>query len=208
MTDWLMKGEYLKNCNCVASCTCDTIGFPTPGPGCEGLFGMRISEGFFGDIRLDGIKWVAAVKWPGALHEGNGQMQAFIDESADAKQREALFEIFSGKHGNPLMEILSQIITTVHEPQFAPIHWEFDQKKRTAKVSVDGTVATESVPLTVPATGDEQRVVVRMPDGFEYKEMEVAVSKTLTSSGAIKLDHKNSHSSLAHITQTHEGLVA
>ena len=40
--EWLMKGRYLKNCNCVASCPCDTIGLPSPDKGCEGMAGMLI----------------------------------------------------------------------------------------------------------------------------------------------------------------------
>lgn len=30
MPDWKMKGEDLKNCNCVQSCPCDTNGNPAP----------------------------------------------------------------------------------------------------------------------------------------------------------------------------------
>jgi hypothetical protein len=37
------------------------------------------------------------VDFPGALHEGNGQSQPIIDERATAEQREALFNIMSGK---------------------------------------------------------------------------------------------------------------
>jgi hypothetical protein len=24
--EWKMKGEYMKNCNCIATCPCDTVG--------------------------------------------------------------------------------------------------------------------------------------------------------------------------------------
>ena len=33
---WRMRGQYMKNCNCIAACPCDTTGFPYPGKGCEG----------------------------------------------------------------------------------------------------------------------------------------------------------------------------
>ena len=45
---WQMRGQYMKNCNCVSSCPCDTTGFPYPGKGCEGMAGMHIIEGNFG----------------------------------------------------------------------------------------------------------------------------------------------------------------
>jgi hypothetical protein len=39
-------------------------------------------------------------QWPGAVHEGRGKCQPFVDERADAKQREALLKINVGPgHG-------------------------------------------------------------------------------------------------------------
>ncbi|MHB8630055.1 MAG: DUF1326 domain-containing protein [Aggregatilineales bacterium] len=208
MTNWKMKGQYLKNCNCAATCSCDTVGVPTPHKGCEGMSGMHIVAGNFGDVKLDGLNWAATYHWPGALHEGNGTMQPFIDVRATPEQRDALLQILSGKNGGTFFEILASIITTFHEPQFVPIQFEFDKAKRRAHVSVTGFFDTTSVPLTVPATGDEQRVIVRLPNGFEYKEMEVAQTGVLKGTGPIKFDHKNTHSSLADVEHTHEGLIA
>jgi len=205
---WKMKGHYLKNCNCIASCPCDTIGYPHPDRGCEGVVGMHIVKGHFGKVKLDGLNWAAAVHWPGALHEGNGSIQPFVDQKADHQQRDALLQILSGKAGGTLFEILATIVTTVHDPQFVPILFKFDKKKRRGQLSIPGFVETVTEPLKVPATGNEQRVTVRMPDGFEYKEMEVASAVMLKSTGAIQFDHKNTHSSLADVEHTPKGLVA
>jgi len=40
---------------------------------------------------------VFSVKWPGEIAEGNGRMQAIIDEGANAAQREALRKILHGE---------------------------------------------------------------------------------------------------------------
>ena len=144
--------------------------------------------------------------WPGALHEGNGTIEVYIDQKANPSQRDALVRILTGKEGGTLFEIFSQIVTTIHGPIFTDIQFDFDLKKRRAKVSVAGKFETESAPLIVPATGDEQRVIVRLPDGFEYKEMEVAQSKSLKSTGAIKFDWKGTHASLALVEHTEKGL--
>ena len=204
---WKMKGHYIKNCNCVPSCPCDTIGFPAPHKGCEGMAGFHIVEGHFADVKLDGLTWAVTYHWPGALHEGNGTAQPFIDQKATEAQRNALLQILSGQAGNPWFEILASIITTFYDPQFVPIEFEFDKAKRRARVSIAGALETVSAPLTVPASGKEQRVNIRMPDGMEYKEMEVAQTVVLTGTGAIKFDHKNSHSSLADVEHTNQGLV-
>ena len=208
MSNWKMKGQYLKSCNCLATCPCDTIGVPAPHKFCEGVVAMNIQEGHFDGVNLSGLRWAAAVHWPGALHEGNGTLEAFVDESANEAQRNALLTILTGQAGGTLFEILSQVITTVHGPHFVKIDLEIDKAKRRARFSIPGFIETTTEPLTVPATGDEQRVIVQMPGGFEYKEMEVAQTGTLKSTGAIKFDWQKTHSSLADVEHTDEGLVA
>src|SRR5215470_6475746 len=205
---WRMKGQYIKNCNCIATCPCDTVGFPYPEKGCEGMAGMYIREGNFGNVKLDGLSWVVTYAWPGALHEGNGTVQPFIDRDASEDQRFALLTILSGKAGNAWFEVLASVVTTVHDPQFVPITWEFDKRRRKARVNIPGLLETESVPLTIPATEDEQEVIVRMPKGMEYKEFFVAQSKVLKGTGLLKFDYKGRHSSLADVDHTHEGLQA
>jgi hypothetical protein len=203
-----MKGQYLKNCNCLATCPCDTIGFPAPHDFCEGLVAMQIQEGSFDGIDLSGLKWAGAVHFPGAMHEGNGDWEIYIDERASSQQREALTQILTGKAGGPLFEILAAVAPKHVGTHFVPINWEFDKEKRRARLSIPGSVETVSEPLIVPASGEEQRVIVRLPGGFEYKEMEVAQAVTMKSTGAIKFDWQKTHSSLATVEHTQEKLVA
>jgi len=79
--EWRLKGPWLKNCNCLASCPCDTIGRPTPADYCEGMVAMNIREGHFDGVNLNGLKWAMLVHFPGAIHEGNGEVQLFVDAS-------------------------------------------------------------------------------------------------------------------------------
>jgi len=115
---WRMKGQYIKNCNCIATCPCDTVGVPYPHKGCEGMGGMHIVEGHFGKTRLSGLNWIRTMWWPGPVHEGNGHLQLFVDQKATQAQRDALLQILSGKGGNPWFEILASVVTKVYEPQF------------------------------------------------------------------------------------------
>jgi hypothetical protein len=205
---WKLKGEYMKNCNCIATCPCDTIGLPYPDKGCAGMAGMHIVKGNFGDTSLDGLNWAVTYSWPGALHEGNGSVQPFIDERASEAQRNGLLQILSGQAGNKWFEILSAIVTTVHEPQFVPMQWAFDKESRRASLNIPGALRTVSSPLIVPADGSEQRVIVRMPNGMEYREFEVAQATELTGTAAIKFSYTNSHSSLALIEHSQDGIIA
>ena len=208
MTSWKMKGQYIKNCNCLATCPCDTIGVPAPHKFCEGVAAMNIQDGHFDGVSLNGLKWAAVVHWPGALHEGNGTLEAFVDQRANEAQRNALIQILTGQVGGTLFEILASVVSKIEGPHFVNIEFQFDKAKRRARVSVPGFFETTSEPLAVPPTGEEQRVIVRMPGGFEYKEMEVAYAGTLKSTGGIKFDWQRTHSSLAEVEHTEKGLVA
>src|SRR5690349_15470195 len=95
--DWRLEGDWIKNCNCAFGCPCDFNAPPTQGS-CKGLVGMRITKGHFGPTKLDGLAFAAVVDFPGALHEGNGTMQVIVDERATPEQREALFNVLSGKN--------------------------------------------------------------------------------------------------------------
>ncbi len=204
---WRMKGKHLKNCNCAFGCPCDFNAPPTYGP-CEGMVGMHIDEGHFGDVSLDGLRWAATYHWPGPLHEGNGTLLAIIDERADEKQRNALLTILSGQEQveGTFFHIISMIVSTMLEPKFLPIDFEFDLDGRTARMSVPGVFETTSEPIKNPVTGDPHRISVKIPRGFEYEEAEIA-SATIKGMGDIEFDHTNCHSSLADVTFTQSGLA-
>jgi len=207
-TDWRMKGEWIKNCNCAYGCPCDFNAPPTNGD-CIGVAGMHITEGHFGDVRLDGLSFLALVHFPGPLHEGNGTMQAIIDERATPEQRTALFGILSGDNSDEgtIFHIFTLIVSENLQPIFAPIEFDFDLEARTARVTVPGLVETTSAPIKNPVTGAPHRIQVRMPEGFEHHGAEVAHA-SLSSSAGIKFEIEAGHSSLAHVVQAPSGVAA
>lgn len=169
---------------------------------------MRIEEGNFGTVSLDGLIWAGAYHWPGPLHEGNGTFQPYVDRRATNEQRMALLTILSGQAGNPWFEVLASVVSTVLEPKFVPIDFEFDLTHRTARVAIPGELETVSEPIRNAATGAEFRVRVDLPNGMEYFKPEIATTKTLKGKGKIVFDCPPSHSSLADVEHTHRGLVA
>ncbi|MFQ5912190.1 MAG: DUF1326 domain-containing protein [Nitrospinota bacterium] len=204
---WSMKGKHVKNCNCAFGCPCDFNARPTYGP-CEGMYAMEIDQGHFGDVSLDGLRWAGTYHWPGPLHEGNGTMQAIIDERADERQRQALLTILSGQEQavGTFFQIISVIVSNVLEPQYLPIDFEFDLNGRAARVAVPGVFETTSEPIKNPVTGAPHRILVHMPEGFEYREAEIASART-KGTGDIKFDIDPGHSSLANVTFTQDGLA-
>jgi hypothetical protein len=207
-SDWRLEGEWIKNCNCAFGCPCDFNAPPTHGS-CKGLVGMRITKGHFEGTKLDGLVFAATVDFPGALHEGNGKMQPIIDERATPEQRQALFNIMSGKNSaeGTLFHIFSLIVTKIHDPLFVPFEFSFDKNGRVARLVAKGVLETEVEPIKNPVTGAPHHIQVVMPEGFEHRSAEIA-SANIHSTGAIKFDTKGTHSSLADVVQTPQGVAA
>ena len=202
MTEWHIEGEWFKNCNCDPGCPCDFNQRPTKGY-CEGMVAMRITKGHFGDIDLAGVKWGGVVHWPGAIHEGNGEMVPFVDSATTEEQRNAIFQLASGQHGDTLMSVMSFVCPTVHEPVIAPIEWSFDIESRSGSVRVGDALETEVETLRGIDPPDPYRVLVRIPGGMEYTgpndEAETALSKRIVSRGKIEFDLRDVHSSMAYV---------
>ncbi len=204
--DWRLEGEWVKNCNCAYGCPCDFNARPTQGD-CKGMVGMHITKGHFNDTPLDGLHFCASVQFPGALHEGNGQMQPIIDERATPAQREALLAILSGRHSaeGTLFHIFSAIVVKVYDPIFAPFTFRFDKSARTGRLVIPGVLDIDIEPIHNPVTGLPHRIRVVMPEGFEHRDAEVA-SANIRSTGAIQFKTQGSHSTLANVVQTPHGI--
>jgi len=205
-TEWMMRGEYVKNCSCAPGCPCDFWAPPTLHH-CTGMFAMRIRQGNFGSTNLDGIVWAGTYYWPGPLHEGNGTLQPYINDKSSEKQREALLTIMSGKAGNAWFEVVASVVSKVLDPKFVPIDFEFDLAKRHCRVVIPGEFETVTTPITDLASGDAHRILVEMPNGMEYFRPEIATTKVLKGTGAIKFDCPGAHSSLAVVEHRQTGLV-
>lgn len=199
--DWMIRGPELATCNCAWGCPCQFNALPTHGD-CRALGAIRIDEGHFGEVRLDGLKFVSLLAWPGPIHEGRGEVQLIVDERADANQRDAIIAIASGQETEPMATFFNVFASTmekVHEPITAPIDFEIDVSSRTGRLSVPGIAEMEGEPIRNPMTGAPHRARVSIPDGFEFVEAEFGSSNVRTSH-AIELAWSKGH---AHFCMLH-----
>lgn len=207
---WSIEGAWFKNCNCDPGCPCDFNQAPTTG-NCEGIIGMRIDKGHFGDVSLDGLKFAGAAYWPGRIDEGDGHILPVIDESADEAQRNAILTILSGQAGGTIFEIFSAVCPHVREPVFVPIEFEFDIDARRGRMKAGDVIETEVETLKSIGSDEPYRILVQIPGGFEYtgsdSNAETALAQRVKSAGGGELDyeHTDSHSSMAFVK--HEGKV-
>lgn len=206
--DWHIKGVEFVNCNCDFGCPCQFNSLPTHG-NCEAVAGIRVDEGYFGDTRLDGLSFAMTLKWPGAIHEGDGEAQAFIDERADEAQREGLLAIISGETSEPgatFFNVFASTLTTLHDPVFCPIEVEVELDGRRASVTVADQIEGRAEPILNPVSGEEHRARIDLPNGFEYAVAEVA-SGTSSARAAVPINLAQSHCHLATLDIGPKGIV-
>jgi hypothetical protein len=174
---WHIQGDYVEACNCDYGCPCNFNGFPSKGY-CEAIVAFKIHTGSHGTTRLDGLAVYEVLKWPKAIHDGNGVVALFIDEKATEEQRNALIKIISGAEGGLPFEILATTVSEMKGPFFVPITFESNGTK--TRVAVEGSEA-ELTPHTNPVTGEDHEVHTVLPDGFLWKDGLAAKSKTNVS---------------------------
>jgi len=209
MTPWEIQGRELINCNCIYACPCQFDALPDKGF-CQAIGAMSIDKGHYGDVRLDNLRIAMALKWPGPIHEGKGKCQPIVDASASPQQREGLLKIMSGQDTDPFATVFAVFATTfdtVFDPIFAPISFDIDITKRRATVRVGGDILKiDGEPIRNPVTGDEHRVRIDLPHGFEYEIAEVG-SGTAQARGNVAIDLKDSYAQFANIHMHNHGLI-
>lgn len=205
--DWMIKGPKIVSCNCDYGCPCEFNAPPTNDV-CEGVEAHHIDEGYFGDVRLDGLRIAGAYRWPGPVHEGGGIVQGFIDERADAAQREALITILSGLEQEPTtaFNIYGSTIETEYDPVFAPIEFSCDMDKRTGMFRVPGHLEMSLRPILNPVTGRPHRAIIRLPEGFEFREAEMADGR-FKGTGEIKFENSGCYGFLTYVAYGPQGVI-
>ena len=208
MTYWEFKGREFVNCTCEYGCNCQFNALPDKGH-CHAVAGIQIDEGKHGDTPLDGLKIAAIFKWPGPIHEGNGEAIAFVDKNADEKQREALLKIMTGQDTEPFATMFAVYASTLekaYDPIFAPIEFDVDVDARRAKVRVKGVLEMDAEPIRNPVTGHEHRVRIDLPHGFEYEIAEIG-SGTARSQGDLKVELDKTYAQFARLHLNNRGVV-
>jgi hypothetical protein len=208
MTSWEIKGRELVNCSCDYGCNCQFTGLPDKGH-CYAVAGIQIDEGYHGETRLDGLKVAAIFKWPAAIHEGNGEAIAFVDESANEDQRNALLRIMTGADTDPfatMFAVYASTVTAMHAPVFTKIGLDLDIDGRTGRIIVDDYIDTVGEPLRNKVSGEPARAQIVLPDGFEFLVADIGSAST-TTRGPVQFETRDSYGQFAHLHLNQHGTI-
>jgi hypothetical protein len=208
-TQWTFKGREFVNCNCAYGCPCQFNALPTHGH-CQAVGAFHIDEGHHGETPLDDLNFVLIMRWPGAIHEGRGEAFVIVDKRATSAQRHALLRIASGQDTEPgatVFQVFSTTLEKVHDPIDARVDFDVDVEARRARVVVRGLAEGRGEPILNPVTGQQHRVRINLPNGFEYETSESGRGWSKVTDGPIKMQLDDSYGQFSYLHLSQSGVI-
>ena len=191
-TTWRLKGTALIACNCDYGCPCNFNALPSRGF-CEGGWMWHVDRGDVDGIALHGLTFSVVVKWPGAIHHGNGEGVILVDERATPQQRDAIHALVSGKFGGP-WGILAWTWPKVHGPKPAAFQVTIDGIH--SRLTAGDSLTFESTTIRNPVTGHEVHPGMTLPEGLIVKQADLGSSRTFTVNAGITFDHSGQYTAV------------
>ena len=167
----------INACNCDWGCPCNFNAKPTNGS-CEGTWGLHITSGTCGDLKLDGLKLAWSGRWPGAVHEGRATAKLFIDETASEEQRNALEDIFKGRLDGMPWSIIAATVDTWVETAYVPFEWTFDGINSSYNAGYQVRVALDT--MRSPVSGAEVSATISLPTGLITNKVHASANKAFS----------------------------
>jgi len=165
--EWHVSGDWFDVCKCSIPCPCTFAQAPSSGD-CEGVLAYHIRRGHYGGLPLDGLNLIGVGQFEGNIWSGETKaiMAFFIDERANAPQREALQLIWSGQAGG-FPAVFATLIGEMRGIEYAPIEFEIAEDLAYWRAEIPGRVVARAEALTGPMTPAGKRVQTLNAPGSE-----------------------------------------
>jgi hypothetical protein len=123
----------------------------------------EILEGSCGDVDLSGVKAIAVVDWPKAIHDGNGKAVFIVAPETTDEQIQCLSQIYTGQLGG--------------DPWGDPRHDVRGRRAREGTISFEGTGVTATMTaeglgratsdtFKNPVTDEPHQAQIVLPEGL------------------------------------------
>ena len=190
-TAWRLKGKGYEFCNCQPGCTCNFSGFPTsPDGSCRAAVATHITEGTCGDVDLSGIKAVAILDWPKAIHDGGGKAIFVVPPAVSDEQLGCLAQIFTGQLGGLPWSILG---TTFEVAGVVRAEVEIVEDGINSGFRIPGVGQAQGTTLKNPVTGEDHRVVIDLDQGFIWKRGDCGQGSFEVEAQGVHLDFRDTN---------------
>src|SRR5260370_9094710 len=129
------------------------------------MVGNEIVEGRCGDVELSGVKGIAVIAWPKAIHDGDGKAVFVVDPATTDEQINALSQIYTGALGGDPWGILGSTFSVTGLVK-APIR--FDGAGMKVEMTAEGIGRAKGDSFKNPVTGEGHHAQSVLPDGFMW----------------------------------------
>ena len=157
-----LEGRLLEVCNCRVLCPC-WIGEDPDNGTCDTIVAWHFDKGTIEGVDVAGSTIAAVAHVPGNILKGNWRAAIYINDKASQKQMDALLQVYTGKLGGPVADLV-KLIGEVVSVEKVPITFDVHGGKGTIKVGDVGyaelqpyqsasgatTTLTDTVFSTVP----------------------------------------------------------
>jgi hypothetical protein len=137
-----LEGRLLEVCNCRVLCPC-WIGEDPDFGTCDTLIAWRFDKGSTIDgVDVSGRTIAVIAHVPGNILEGNWRAAVYLDDKVSPKQEEAILNVYTGKLGGPVGELV-KLIGEVVSVEKVPITFDVQGGKGTIKLGEAGYAELE-----------------------------------------------------------------
>jgi hypothetical protein len=136
-----LEGRLLEVCNCRVLCPC-WIGEDPDNGTCDTIVAWHFDKGTIEGVDVAGSTIVAVAHVPGNILQGNWRAAIYISDKSSKKQMDALLQVYTGKLGGPVADLVKLIGEVVSVEQ-VPITFDVQGGKGTIKVGDVGYAELE-----------------------------------------------------------------
>jgi len=136
-----LEGRLLEVCNCRVLCPC-WIGEDPDNGTCDTIVGWHFDKGEVNGVDVAGTTLVLIAHIPGNILAGNWKGAVYVSDSASEAQRQALLDVYTGKLGGPVADLV-QLVGEVVSVEFVPISFDVVEGKGTITVGDVGYAELE-----------------------------------------------------------------
>ena len=128
-----LKGSLLEVCDCDVLCPC-WVGEDPDNDACEAIVAWHIDRGEIDGLDVSGLTLATFAHIPdNVLVPESWRVALFVDDRASEHQQQALLDVWSGKHGGPVGQLM-QVVGEVTSVERAPIDFTVEEGKGTLRI--------------------------------------------------------------------------
>ena len=119
-----LEGALLEVCTCNILCPCWVGEDPDNGT-CQSIMGWHFDKGTIDGVDVAGLTFAAVMDIPGNVLAGNWRAMVYVDDKSTPEQQEALLNLYTGKLGGPVADLV-KLIGEVVGVERVPISFDLD----------------------------------------------------------------------------------